>query len=183
MLKLHTQYLNRSKSWAIALLMAVATGCIPSSNVSGASPTATQAAPTPTVSATLAEPDAGADNVAPNEARPDEVVAQAPDCASPQTQADINQCAAKSAEVADDKLNEVYQQLKTTLTANEQKLLTDAQLAWIEFRDKNCAFSSGRFEGGSIAPTVYSTCIERTTQQRTEELQGYTESLEDGGLF
>ncbi|MDX2215384.1 MAG: lysozyme inhibitor LprI family protein [Oculatellaceae cyanobacterium bins.114] len=170
--------------WQIAFFLVIAAGCIPSGQVSGVSPTPAPASPatvatTPSNSTPSSAPNSPSDA----ESAGGDIVAQAADCTNPQTQLEINECAAKSADVADQKLNEVYQQLKATLSSSEEKLLTDAQRAWIEFRDKNCAFSSGRFEGGSIAPTVYSSCIERITKQRTEELQGYAQSMEDGGLF
>ncbi|MEE3719906.1 lysozyme inhibitor LprI family protein [Tumidithrix elongata RA019] len=61
---------------------------------------------------------------------------------------------------------------------NNAERLVDAQLAWISFRDRNCKFASERFQGGSIAPMIYSNCIERLTKQRTDELERYFKGME-----
>lgn len=98
-------------------------------------------------------------------------------CKNSQTQAEINTCAKSSAEVVDKKLNQLYQELIAQIEdLQQEKLLRDAQLAWIKFRDASCEFERSCFEGGSIAPSVYFNCIERVTKQRTEELEGYLKS-------
>lgn len=96
------------------------------------------------------------------------------DCNTAQTQSQINFCAAEQARVADRRLNQVYQQAiaKFKGTPTETQLV-DAQLAWIKFRDASCAFERDRFKGGSIAPTIYSSCVGRLTQQRTKDLEDY----------
>lgn len=105
-------------------------------------------------------------------------------CAGAGTQRQINECNARAAQVADRRLNQVYQALRKTLSSQQQwRRLQEAQLAWIRFRDRNCEFSTGRFEGGSIAPTVYSQCLERVTQQRTEELEAYMRGMQRDGIF
>lgn len=96
------------------------------------------------------------------------------DCKSPQTQAAINTCASSSAKAADQKLNQVYQQLKSTLKgSHREKLLINAELMWVRFRDTNCAFERSSYQGGSIAPSIYHSCIEQMTKQRTEQLENY----------
>lgn len=103
-----------------------------------------------------------------------QTVTEQPNCKKSQTQAEINTCASLSAEVADKKLNQIYQQLRVQIEDLQQKqLLIDAQLAWIKFRDTNCKFEKSRFAGGTIAPFVYSSCIEQVTKQRTKELEDY----------
>jgi uncharacterized protein YecT (DUF1311 family) len=110
-------------------------------------------------------------------------LAQTINCKDPKTQLEINQCAAQDAKAADRTLNQVYQQARRFYRDRPslENQLIDAQLAWIKFRDTNCKFSTSRFEGGSIAPLVFSRCTERLTKQRTQELQDYTK--EGGGLF
>jgi|GEM_PF-5263047 len=109
-------------------------------------------------------------------------VAQAPDsvdCTSPQTQADMNYCAALTAQEADDKLNEVYQDLRAAITneTQEQRLIA-AQQAWISFRDSDCEFYQRRYDGGSIMPLMYSSCIADRTEQRTKELEMYLDETQ-----
>lgn len=102
------------------------------------------------------------------------------DCRNPQTQSVMNLCAAEDAKKADRRLNQTYQKAIAKFKGTPQeKQLVDAQLVWIKFRDADCAFSRDRFQGGSMAPMVYSTCIARMSQQRTKELEGY---LTEGGL-
>jgi uncharacterized protein YecT (DUF1311 family) len=78
---------------------------------------------------------------------------------------------------ADNQLNSVYRQAleKVGLLSNGPELrkrLTEAQRAWILFRDKHCAVE-GDYMGG--APTWQSTytvmCLARTTEQRVKELE------------
>ncbi|AVH70441.1 lysozyme inhibitor LprI family protein [Nostoc sp. 'Lobaria pulmonaria (5183) cyanobiont'] len=94
-------------------------------------------------------------------------------CNNPQTQAAINECTKLSYQNADKKLNQVYQQLISTLESPRKQKLIAAQLAWIKFRDNNCEFERSKYEGGSIASSIYSGCLENTTKLRTQQLQEY----------
>ena len=103
-------------------------------------------------------------------------LAKRPDCRDPQTQLDMNLCAALAAQAADRALNEVYQRVRATYNHTAlEGLLVEAQLTWIQFRDENCKFAQQRFAGGSIAPMIEQSCIERLTRQRTEELESFLE--------
>lgn len=97
-------------------------------------------------------------------------------CNNPQTQTAINECAKLSYQNADKKLNQAYQQLLPTLETSRKQKLIAAQLAWIKFRDTNCEFERSKYEGGSIASSVYSGCLENTTKLRTQELQEFLKS-------
>lgn len=105
------------------------------------------------------------------------LLAQKIDCQNAQSTAAMSQCAVMEAEKADQKLNQTYQQLKSKLPTSQKKRLTDAQLAWINFRDKDCAFAGGEFEGGSFAPVAETLCLARVTNQRVSDLNGYLEDL------
>ncbi|BDI16509.1 hypothetical protein ANSO36C_23110 [Nostoc cf. commune SO-36] len=94
-------------------------------------------------------------------------------CNNAQTQAAINECTKLSYQNADKKLNQVYQQLISTLERSRKQKLIAAQLAWIKFRDTNCEFERSEYEGGSIVPTIYFGCLENTTKLRTQQLQEY----------
>ncbi|MBC6434304.1 lysozyme inhibitor LprI family protein [Nostoc sp. HG1] len=97
-------------------------------------------------------------------------------CNNPQTQSAINECTKLSYQNVDKKLNQVYQQLLPTLESSRKQKLIAAQLAWIKFRDTNCEFERSRYEGGSIAPTIYFGCLRNTTKLRTQQLQQYLKS-------
>ncbi|MEH2047691.1 lysozyme inhibitor LprI family protein [Nostoc sp.] len=94
-------------------------------------------------------------------------------CNNPQTQAAINECTKLSYQNADKKLNQVYQQLISTLERPRKQKLIAAQQAWLKFRDTNCEFERSKYEGGSIASSIYFGCLENTTKLRTQELQEY----------
>ena len=99
-----------------------------------------------------------------------------PNCKNPITQLDMNICAGRAAKASDRELNQMYRQVRAKYkgTAQDDRLVT-AQLAWIKFRDAECAVSAGRFEGGTMAPMVYAGCVDRLTQQRTKDLARYLE--------
>ncbi|MBE9215702.1 lysozyme inhibitor LprI family protein [Plectonema cf. radiosum LEGE 06105] len=100
-------------------------------------------------------------------------IAQNVNCNNPQTTLEMRVCAGRSYEAADKKLNQVYRQLKPKLNAKQQKRLVDAQIAWIQFRDKSCAFEAGEAEGGTLEPVLKLSCLTDVTQQRVKDLERY----------
>ncbi|MEC4985607.1 MAG: lysozyme inhibitor LprI family protein [Oscillatoria sp. PMC 1068.18] len=103
-------------------------------------------------------------------------VAQAPNCNNPQTQSEMNQCAAIASRNSDRQLNQVYQQLLPRLSSSRKQKLIQAQRAWITFRDTSCEFERSEFAGGSIEPAIYNGCLANLTQRRTQELEQYLQS-------
>ncbi|NJM97365.1 MAG: DUF1311 domain-containing protein [Phormidesmis sp. RL_2_1] len=87
------------------------------------------------------------------------------------TQAAINSCAQEDYAQADAQLNRVYQALKSAQSESGRQALGTAEVAWLRFRDLDCAFESNQFTGGSMAPLVYSNCLRELTIVRTQELQ------------
>jgi uncharacterized protein YecT (DUF1311 family) len=71
-----------------------------------------------------------------------------------------------SYQAADQELNAVYQQLQGLLSPAEQEMLTDAQLAWIDYRDLHCAF-----EGGDT-----DACLAQVTETRVSQLREQLDS-------
>ncbi len=92
-------------------------------------------------------------------------------CQAPSTQTAMNLCAQVAYTEADTNLNRVYQSVKAAQTDSGQRALGTAEVAWISFRDLDCAFERDQYEGGSIAPMVYSNCLAERTRARTAELQ------------
>lgn len=107
----------------------------------------------------------------------DNSVAALPSCTDAVTQTDMNICAHQSYEAVDVELNQTYQALTQALNAPEQELLTDAELAWIEYRDKTCELEAAPYEGGTIQPLIYSQCLTRMTENRTAELQAHLNEI------
>ena len=104
-------------------------------------------------------------------------LAQSPNCDDPQNQSDMNICAGIAYQNADRQLNQVYQQLLPKLPASRKQKLITAQQAWIKFRDSSCDFERSAFEGGTMAPTIYGSCLATVTEQRTKDLQRYLEDV------
>lgn len=96
-------------------------------------------------------------------------------CKEDGTMAEMKKCADEKYVTADEQLNQAYEQLmvrvKDQITAKEY--LTQAQRAWITFRDKSCSFESTPYAGGSIEGLVYTKCLTRMTETRTKELTNY----------
>jgi len=93
-----------------------------------------------------------------------------------QTQAEMNQTAINNFNKADSELNQVYKKLVKKLTEKEKNLLIAAQKNWIKFRDSKCEFEKEEYDGGSIQPLIYYTCLAECTNERTKELKS---NLED----
>lgn len=72
--------------------------------------------------------------------------------------------ASMSYEQADQDLNDMYQQLKAVVDAPHQDALTDAQLAWLKYRDANCAYEADE-----------QSCLARMTEARTQDLKAQYE--------
>ena len=93
------------------------------------------------------------------------------DCGQLATQLDMNQCAAENYSISDKALNQVYQEVIQDLDTGAKAQLTTAEERWIVFRDAACKFEANRFEGGSIAPLIQASCMERITDNRIAELR------------
>ncbi|CAM3484171.1 lysozyme inhibitor LprI family protein [Flavobacterium chungbukense] len=93
-----------------------------------------------------------------------------------QTQAEMNQTAINNFNKADIELNQVYKKLLKKVSEKEKNLLITAQKNWIKFRDSKCAFEKEEYNGGSIQPLIYYTCLAECTSDRTKDLK---RNLED----
>jgi uncharacterized protein YecT (DUF1311 family) len=104
-------------------------------------------------------------------------------CASAQTQSDLDVCWASQAKQADAALNVSYKKLQDGLTAMgvDPKPLVPPQMAWIAARDTTCTFEESLYEGGSIAPMIYSECVDRMTRARTQRLDDVLAVVRSGG--
>jgi uncharacterized protein YecT (DUF1311 family) len=104
------------------------------------------------------------------------------DCKNQKTQFDMNFCANEKAKAADRKLNQAYQTLMRGYKGTRRGTqLTEAQQAWIKFRDTNCAFTISAYEGGTIQPMIYANCIEKMAIDRTKQLEEFAKNRE--GVF
>jgi uncharacterized protein YecT (DUF1311 family) len=79
--------------------------------------------------------------------------------------ADMVACAGREAAVWDDILNETFRRLGDKLDAEQKVKLRDMQRAWIESRDRSCAFYYD-YHQGSIAVPMSALCVNRETARR-----------------
>jgi len=101
------------------------------------------------------------------------VIAQQLNCDRPQGDVEVRACIRLRYELADKRLNDVYKQLIAKLNGEEKALLSEAQLGWIKQRDNTCEFEVYRNRGGSGFQGFLNECLERSTKQRTAELEKY----------
>jgi uncharacterized protein YecT (DUF1311 family) len=88
-----------------------------------------------------------------------------------QSQHEMNQQADKEFKQADKELNRVWNDLLPRLQPETREKLRTSQLQWIKFRDAEAAARASIFEGGSMAPMLYSYSLKSTTEARTKELK------------
>ncbi|MEG3908786.1 lysozyme inhibitor LprI family protein [Microcoleus sp. w2-18bC1] len=100
-------------------------------------------------------------------------IAQQINCDRPQGDAQVRTCIRLKYEASDQRLNEVYKQLMSQLSEEERSLLSEAQLGWIQLRDKTCEFEVYKSRGGSGYGGFLTECLDRMTKQRTAELEQY----------
>ena len=98
-------------------------------------------------------------------------------CKTQNTTLEMIQCAAQLYEVADDRLNAVYQALRSSQDEEGKKLLRDAQRAWLKFRDAECLRERDMARGGTLAPILEISCKESMTLQRVSVLEQSKEGL------
>jgi uncharacterized protein YecT (DUF1311 family) len=101
--------------------------------------------------------------------------AQVP-CGETGTQAEANACARGDYEKADAELNKVYKQLLAELAGyqgEDGQKLRHAQSLWLQYRDANCESESSIYQGGSIRPAVYNSCLASVTRERTGRLKEF----------
>lgn len=97
-------------------------------------------------------------------------------CADPQTQTQINTCAAEQYSKADADLNKVYSEIMSRLNCQRKAQLKAVQFAWIKFRDAHCQFANAELAGKSMYPTLQYGCLTSLTKTRTEQLNEILEN-------
>ncbi|MBP7001268.1 lysozyme inhibitor LprI family protein [Amaricoccus sp.] len=99
------------------------------------------------------------------------------DCSAAATQLAATDCAGAGADAADAELNRIWGQVWGSAKGRPwAQTLRDAQRAWIGYRDLACAAESGQYQGGSIAPMINASCLERLTRARIVDLQQFLEN-------
>jgi uncharacterized protein YecT (DUF1311 family) len=103
----------------------------------------------------------------------------------PTTQArncqNFNQCPELTASAAQQRLEEVYQQLVSQLGGASREKLINSQLKWVTFVEAQCSFETRGFDdstqfslvGDETKPTLRDRCLDSMAQQRTQDLTRY----------
>jgi uncharacterized protein YecT (DUF1311 family) len=93
-------------------------------------------------------------------------------CENAQTQADMNRCMANEADEAEIRLRDVERQAETRLGGDTKAVeaLKRSSIAWMQFRDAECARLSDAYRGGSIQPLVHAGCLQSLTDLRAQVL-------------
>lgn len=94
------------------------------------------------------------------------------------TQTEANACARHKYKQADSGMNRVYEQLMAELAGfgsdgKTQNKLRQAQSIWLQYRSANCESEASIFEGGSIRPAVYYSCLASMTEERTNRMREF----------
>lgn len=87
----------------------------------------------------------------------------------------MNQQADREYKLVDKELNRIWKELLPHLTPEVRDKLIASQQQWITFRDAEAAAKASIFEGGSMAPMIFSYSLKRTTETRIEELKDWLE--------
>lgn len=119
--------------------------------------------------------------------------AQNPCEEKPISQRQMDDCAAFEYKQADTHLNKVYRKAVQYMTddlARAQKQgdqkqikyeetaiasLKEAERTWMSYRDIQCKAAAQQYEGGSMAPMIYSQCLRTLTEHRTADLKSVYE--------
>ncbi|MBD2606802.1 DUF1311 domain-containing protein [Scytonema hofmannii FACHB-248] len=97
-------------------------------------------------------------------------------CSKATATTEVKFCSQQSYQAADRKLNQVYQQVTSTLSSEPKQLLITGQQSWIKFRDNNCNFEVYNSRGTTGYEIFRNGCLERLTKQRTKDLRDYLHS-------
>ena len=76
----------------------------------------------------------------------------------------------------DSVLNASFQALKKALEPEQQTRLVEMQRAWIDARDRTCAFYYDYFQG-SMANPMIANCFNRETARRAIFLKGFADDM------
>ena len=82
----------------------------------------------------------------------------------------LKQCAMTDYKLEENKINRVYKELMNTLNPKDKQRLKTAQLAWIDFRIKDCDFQTG-WETGTMGPLMSIGCETTHTKERRNTLE------------
>ncbi|MGG7213615.1 lysozyme inhibitor LprI family protein [Clostridium nigeriense] len=87
-----------------------------------------------------------------------------------QTTIGMRELASQEYEMWDTLLNEIYSELKNTLSTEDMDKLTALQIQWISDRDATAEAAGQKAEGGTLQPLLITSSKSQTTKERCLEL-------------
>ncbi|MGL5334977.1 MAG: lysozyme inhibitor LprI family protein [Enterovibrio sp.] len=91
-------------------------------------------------------------------------------CYDLETQLEMNDCALQQFENAEKKLIMAYRKRLAQLDEPRASKFKQAQASWQTHRKAECLYQASAYQGGSIYPLIYATCLEQMTEQRRKTL-------------
>jgi uncharacterized protein YecT (DUF1311 family) len=91
-------------------------------------------------------------------------------CDDEMTQTGLNVCFANAYKSEESRLKVTYNHYLTILSSTDKTNLLTAQEAWLRYRDAECKAVADQFEGGSMQPMQFSSCMYELTLARIREL-------------
>lgn len=86
------------------------------------------------------------------------------------TDSAIRTCVKLDLDLEDARLNTMYKAVVAKSDPEGKAILKKAQLAWIAYRDANCAWSEDKFRGGTLGLLENIGCQLSMTKTRADEL-------------
>jgi uncharacterized protein YecT (DUF1311 family) len=111
-------------------------------------------------------------------ALPQEKTGNSPCDSTNSTQTEANACTRRKYEQTDAEMNRVYEQLMLELSGytNDGKIqqkLERAQSLWLQYREASCESEASIYDGGSIRPAVYYSCLASITEERARRMKAF----------
>ena len=100
-------------------------------------------------------------------------------CLNAANQRELTECVGREYMKADEKLNDIYKSLLTSLDREHQLKLKAAQRAWITFRDAECDLQASEALHGSMEKQLRYTCLQEVTTARIKDLNALRDTLKD----
>jgi uncharacterized protein YecT (DUF1311 family) len=89
-------------------------------------------------------------------------------------------CYEKHAREIDRRINAEVALIFTFLDTSEKRSFVKAENAWLEYRNSDCQSVASLFQGGTIAPVEYGSCVVNDDQQYSSHLYGFFQLLTEG---
>ena len=94
-------------------------------------------------------------------------------CVTQRNTIEMNECARRQMQGAEDGLNTTYRAAIAALDkqGDIKKQLIQAQRHWIKFRDTNCNAVLAKNADGSLRTVLYLGCMKQLAEERTQQLR------------